>query len=82
MTGVQTCALPIWVVAWVVPSAEVPTLAELRARVATQLPSFCAPKELRLVDVLPRTALGKVQRHVLVQSPNESDSHRHQHHHK
>jgi o-succinylbenzoate---CoA ligase len=60
---------PEWgqrVVAWVVPTAgNVPTLADLRAHVTAQLPAFCAPKELHLVDALPRTALGKVQRHVL-----------------
>jgi acyl-CoA synthetase (AMP-forming)/AMP-acid ligase II len=54
------------VVAWVVPVAGgAPTLDNLRAHVAAQMPVFCAPKELRLVDTLPRTALGKVQRHVL-----------------
>jgi O-succinylbenzoic acid--CoA ligase len=54
------------VVAWVVPADDgAPSLADLRAQVATQLPSFCAPKEMRLVEHLPRTALGKVQRHVL-----------------
>ena len=54
------------VVAWVVPTAEgAPSLADVRAHVGAQLPVFCAPKELRLVDSLPRTALGKVQRHVL-----------------
>jgi len=60
---------PEWgqrVVAWVVPTAEgAPSLADVRAHVGAQLPVFCAPKELRLVDSLPRTALGKVQRHVL-----------------
>ncbi|MFZ4719175.1 MAG: class I adenylate-forming enzyme family protein [Ilumatobacteraceae bacterium] len=55
------------VVAWVVPtdSAAPPTLAVLRAAVADRLPAFCAPKEVVLVDALPRTALGKVQRHAL-----------------
>ena len=78
---------PEWgqrVVAWVVPTADGDafTLIDLRSHVGESLPMFCAPKELRLVESLPRTALGKVQRHVLVQSPNESDSHRHQHQHK
>jgi O-succinylbenzoic acid--CoA ligase len=60
---------PEWgrrVVAWVVPGTEPPTLAAIRAAVAEQLPSFCCPKELRLVAELPRTALGKVQQHLLV----------------
>ncbi|MFM2078400.1 MAG: 2-succinylbenzoate--CoA ligase [Actinomycetota bacterium] len=55
------------VVAWVVPTdpATPPSLQDLRAFTATFLPAFCAPKELRLVSTLPRTALGKVQRHRL-----------------
>ncbi len=55
------------VVAWVVPvdPADPPTLDSLRAVVREALPAFCAPKELVLVDSLPRTALGKVQRHLL-----------------
>ncbi len=61
---------PEWghrVVAWVVPNDphDPPTLPQLRDTVAAQLPAFCAPKELHLVNDLPRTALGKVQRHVL-----------------
>ena len=55
------------VVAWVVPTdpAAPPTLNLLRGHVRSTLPAFCAPKELRLVADLPRTALGKVQRHLL-----------------
>lgn len=59
---------PEWgqrVVAWVVPTTTPPTLAQLRAHVAEQLPAFCAPKQLHLVERLPRTALGKIQRHRL-----------------
>ena len=61
---------PEWgqrVTAWVVPrpGVDAPTLADLRALVAAQLPAHCAPKEIRLVDQLPRTALFKVQRHRL-----------------
>lgn len=55
------------VVAWVVPSGAdagggPPSLAELRAHVADSLPTFMAPRELRVVHALPRTALGKVSR--------------------
>ena len=53
------------VVAWVIPAAQAPTLSDLRQHVSTVLPAFCAPKELRVVASLPRTALGKVQRHLL-----------------
>ncbi len=61
---------PEWgqrIVAWVVPAdpSAPPTLDDVRAAVTEQLPAFCAPKELHLVLALPRTALGKVQRHVL-----------------
>jgi O-succinylbenzoic acid--CoA ligase len=42
---------------------EPPTLGELRDAVKARLASFAAPRELRLVDALPRTALGKVRRY-------------------
>ncbi|MGB8858859.1 MAG: AMP-binding protein [Ilumatobacteraceae bacterium] len=61
---------PEWghrVVAWVVPAGQPPLLAELRDLVAVTMPAFCAPKELRLVEALPRTPLGKVQRHLLAE---------------
>jgi O-succinylbenzoic acid--CoA ligase len=50
------------VVAFVVPDGEPPALDALRAAVKTELPSWCAPKELVLVAALPRTALGKLRR--------------------
>lgn len=53
------------VVAWVVPAEHAPTLSDLRQHVTAVMPAFCAPKELRLVASLPRTALGKVQRHLM-----------------
>ncbi len=58
---------PEWgqkVVAWVVPAdpGRPPTLTELRVFAADQLPAYAAPKQLILVDALPRTALGKVVR--------------------
>ncbi|MFM7685393.1 MAG: class I adenylate-forming enzyme family protein [Actinomycetota bacterium] len=55
------------VVAWVVPARpdEPPTLDAVRHAVRERMPAFCAPKELVLVGALPRTALGKVQRHLL-----------------
>jgi acyl-coenzyme A synthetase/AMP-(fatty) acid ligase len=37
----------------------------LRARLATQLASFKLPRVFVKVDALPRTALGKVQKHLL-----------------
>jgi O-succinylbenzoic acid--CoA ligase len=58
---------PDWgqrVVAAVVPvrGGDPPRLEELRALVAEHLPRAYAPRELKLVDHLPRTALGKIQR--------------------
>jgi len=56
------------VVAWIVPSdpAAAPSLAALRDAVANELAAFMAPKEVRFVAALPRTALGKVIRSALV----------------
>ncbi|MGH9300758.1 MAG: AMP-binding enzyme, partial [Acidimicrobiales bacterium] len=61
---------PEWgerVVAWVVPTGpgQAPTLDELRDLARQHLPVWAAPKELVLVDRLPRTALGKVARRAL-----------------
>jgi o-succinylbenzoate---CoA ligase len=58
---------PEWgqrVVALVVPAdpAAPPGLGDLRAAAKAELPAYAAPRELRLVDALPRTALGKVAR--------------------
>jgi O-succinylbenzoic acid--CoA ligase len=50
------------VVAYVIASDVPPKLEALREVVKAQLPAWCAPKQLVLVDSLPRTALGKVQR--------------------
>ena len=49
------------VVAWIVSSRDVaPTLENIREHVKTQLPSFCAPTELRVMKEIPMTSLGKV----------------------
>jgi acyl-CoA synthetase (AMP-forming)/AMP-acid ligase II len=59
---------PEWgerVVAWVVPSDDAPTLEELRQIVAETIAPWAAPKELVIVDDLPRTAAGKVRRREL-----------------
>ena len=58
---------PEWgerVVAWVVPAdpAAPPSLDELAELVGGHLARWAAPKELVLVDQLPRTASGKVRR--------------------
>jgi O-succinylbenzoic acid--CoA ligase len=60
---------PEWgqrVVAWVVPAGDVePSVDELRDTVSATLPAFMAPKEVRTVAALPRTALGKIVRGAL-----------------
>ncbi len=58
---------PVWgerVVAWVVPSGAppVPDLDELRDLVAGRIAPWAAPRELVVVDALPRTPGGKVRR--------------------
>jgi len=42
-----------------------PTLDLLREAVKAELPAYCAPRRLELVESLPRTLLGKVQRRAL-----------------
>jgi O-succinylbenzoic acid--CoA ligase len=59
---------PEWgerVVAWVVPIDDGPLLDELRQMVADGIAPWAAPKELVLVDDLPRSAAGKVRRREL-----------------
>jgi O-succinylbenzoic acid--CoA ligase len=61
---------PEWgrrVVAYVVPAdpATPPSLDELRGHVKETLPAYAAPRELVLVEELPKTAVGKVQRRLL-----------------
>jgi O-succinylbenzoic acid--CoA ligase len=57
------------VVAWIVSSRDVaPTLENIRDHVKTQLPSFCAPTELRVVKEIPMTSLGKIDIQKLRQS--------------
>lgn len=53
------------VVAWIVPEGNPPTLADIRAHVRERLPTFCVPKQLHIVEALPRTSIGKLRRHLL-----------------
>ncbi|MCT7658470.1 o-succinylbenzoate--CoA ligase [Mycobacterium sp. CPCC 205710] len=55
------------VVAAVVPAgAASPSLDELRRHVATTLPATAAPREMHVVDELPRRGIGKVDRAALI----------------
>jgi O-succinylbenzoic acid--CoA ligase len=59
---------PEWgerVVAFVVPGDPAPSLDELRDAVRSALPVWAAPKELVLLDALPHTASGKLDRRAL-----------------
>jgi O-succinylbenzoic acid--CoA ligase len=59
---------PEWgerVVAWVVPADDAPSLDDLRRVVSEAIAPWAAPKELVIVDDLPRTASGKVRRRAL-----------------
>jgi O-succinylbenzoic acid--CoA ligase len=53
------------VVAFAVCRAAPPTLEELRDLVRAELGAFAAPRELVVVDALPRTASGKIRRREL-----------------
>ncbi|HYX23529.1 MAG TPA: amino acid adenylation domain-containing protein, partial [Thermoanaerobaculia bacterium] len=53
-------------VAWVVPSAgEAPSLSDLRSFVGQSLPDYMLPSALVLLDALPLTANGKIDRRAL-----------------
>ncbi len=59
---------PDWgerVVAWVIPVGEGPSLDQLRDMVTETVAPWAAPKELVIVDDLPRTPGGKVRRRLL-----------------
>jgi o-succinylbenzoate---CoA ligase len=59
---------PEWgerVVAYVVPDGDAPTLGDVRDHVSRVLAPWAAPKELVVVDALPRLASGKVTRRAL-----------------
>jgi O-succinylbenzoic acid--CoA ligase len=43
-----------------------PTLPDVATAVKERYPAWCAPKELVLVDALPRTSLGKIRRSTLI----------------
>jgi O-succinylbenzoic acid--CoA ligase len=57
------------VVAWVVSRSDRLSLAEIRGWVRDRLSTYHAPKEIRLVQRIPRTALGKIDEPALLDSP-------------
>ncbi|RMI35731.1 acyl-CoA synthetase [Nocardia stercoris] len=72
VVGVPDTDLGQRIVAYVVPRGEpAPELAgELISIVAEQLSVHKRPREVRLVDALPRNAMGKVQKKTLMQPSN------------
>ena len=62
VTGVDDAEWGQRVVAVVVPSADAPTLDQLRAWCRQTLPAAAAPRQLLVVDGLPRLASGKPDR--------------------
>lgn len=46
----------------IVPAAAAPDLEEIRSYLTARLAKYKVPKHLRLVDALPRTATGKLQK--------------------
>ena len=56
--------------AMIVPRGTAPTLEMIRSYVKESHPAFLAPRSIRVVDALPRTALGKLRRHANTRTPN------------
>jgi O-succinylbenzoic acid--CoA ligase len=48
-----------------IPGSTAPTLADIRAHVATSLDATAAPREIHVVDEIPRHGIGKVDRRAL-----------------
>ena len=63
--GVANSDLGEAVAAVIVPSGNAPTSSEVIAHCRTQLAKFKVPKRVQVIDVLPRNAMGKVQKNVL-----------------
>jgi O-succinylbenzoic acid--CoA ligase len=59
---------PEWgerVVAWIVPTGTPPTLREVKDAVTGAIAAWAAPKEIEIVEALPRTSIGKIRRKAL-----------------
>jgi len=52
--------------AWIVSDQESISLEEVRDFVKQSLPAYCAPQHVHFTTAIPRTSLGKPQRHTLV----------------
>ncbi len=47
------------------PDLDPPKLEEIREAIKSVLPPYCAPTRLHIVDEMPTTNLGKIQKHLL-----------------
>jgi O-succinylbenzoic acid--CoA ligase len=62
-------AVHVWLV---MTSTDTPSLDAVRAHAKQNLPAHCAPRQVHIVSEIPRTALGKPQRSILVESLKKS----------
>ena len=63
--GVADAAFGEAVGAVIVPDGSAPTDIEVIAHCRTQLANFKVTKRVQVIDVLPRNAMGKVQKNLL-----------------
>jgi O-succinylbenzoic acid--CoA ligase len=61
------------VAAIVVVAGSSVTLSELRSHIASTLPSTAAPRQLHVIDELPRRGIGKVDRRELARRFTDAD---------
>ena len=52
-------------VAFIVPEGTAPSLDQIKELVSDQIAPYAAPKEVVIVDTLPRTESGKIRRALL-----------------
>ncbi|MEV0096780.1 acyl-CoA synthetase [Streptomyces sp. NPDC050738] len=67
VTGEPDADLGERIIAWIVPAdaGQPPTVEELAAHVARQLAPHKRPREVRLLDALPRNDMGKIMKRAL-----------------
>ena len=59
----------------VVPGTRLPSLEEIKSLTREELPPWYAPKEIVIVDELPRTSIGKIRRGALEQTYRRYHAH-------
>jgi amino acid adenylation domain-containing protein len=72
---VRQVAVEVWdgdgrhLTAYVVPAGEPPTLADIRGIASVRLPDYMVPTRLAVLEALPRTPSGKIDRRALPAPP-------------